>query len=116
MAKKNSKKREKAYYDKKIIEAKNTKETSDLSKNRLFVMSIGFLILFYSNYLAIFISQKLVAILGLGVMLYAMIKSLKNPNEKIRQTKTGNYIDYTITAIIVLIIIFNIFLIIKHYI
>lgn len=116
MAKKNTKKKEKAYYDKKnLAQSNNKKENKDLTKNRLFMLAVGFLVLYYSNHLAIFISQRLVALLGLGIMLYAIISSIKNPIEPIRQTKFGKYLDYAMAGIIVMVMLFNVFILIKHY-
>ncbi|MEG0250347.1 MAG: hypothetical protein RR561_05745 [Peptostreptococcus sp.] len=123
MAKK--KKKEKAYYEKDIrpehLKEENKKKV-DLFSNPSFMIAMGFLIVMYSRMLAIPLSARLIAILGLGVMGSGVVKSIKIHRGTIadskgvkRYSKTNLIIDYIMILLIVGGMIFNAIVLFKTY-
>ena len=124
MAKK-KKKKEKAYYEKDIRPEhlkEEDKKKSDLFSNTSFMIAMGFLIVMYSRMLAIPLSARLIAILGLGVMGSGIVRSIKvhkgtleNSKGVKKYSKTNLIIDYIMILIIVAGMIFNALMLFKAY-
>lgn len=109
MSKKKTKKNKPYYKTKSVnnnIEKKN--EEKSMANNRAFIIGIGFLILFYGYYyVKDFYISRIVVIAGLCVMMYSTYKSIKFDKENDDGGKNLK-IDYVLTAIIGLAILYNI--------
>ena len=101
-----SKKKSKPYYMKQGSSAKkdNVSNKSPMANNT-FVLGVGFLIIIYSRYLSNQVSSVLVNLFGLGIMMYAMYRSLMG--DKQAGKKRAVVIDIIIMIIILIAIIYG---------
>lgn len=101
-----SKKKSKSYYMKQGSSAKkdNVSNKSPMANNT-FVLGLGFLIIIYSRYLSNQVSSVLVNLFGLGIMMYAMYRSLMD--DKQAGKKRAVVIDIIIMIIISIAIIYG---------
>ena len=103
-----SSKKNKPYYKKQDKSKKiNVEKDKSPMSNNTFLLGVGFLVIIYSRYLANLVSSVLVNIFGLSIMLYSMFRSMKE--DKQLDKKRAFRIDLLIIAIILLVIIYNLY-------